>query len=206
MISRTPRARRTFLAGMLYTMEADGNLLPTGSGVGPLEILRNKNICENISATDNEFVESARGRSSRLLRFCFSVWESKRCRHQNKSSRPGGSSISRTMQTPQKELMGKRFSLYSHIFWGAKSNGITIEIDDRIGNRSRDDGEHQETYPHRIIFMGMMNEIPMSSEGLAIVEAQLVQDAERSADYFGKFRPAYFMHTGPGSEKDLELR
>ena len=46
-----------------------------------------------------------------------------------------------------------------------------------------------------------MNEIPISSQGPKGGNAQFLQDAERHAAYFGKFKPRYFMHVGRRSEE-----
>ena len=49
--------------------------------------------------------------------------------------------------------------------------------------------------------MGMMNGIPISSQGPRGGNAQFLQDAERNAAHFGKLKPGYFMYIGPGSEE-----
>ena len=59
----------------------------------------------------------------------------------------------------------------------------------------------QETCPRQVLFMGMMNESPVSSKEPKEVEALFLQGAETNAAYFGKFRPRYFVYIGPGSEK-----
>ena len=58
-----------------------------------------------------------------------------------------------------------------------------------------------ETCPHRVLFVGIMNETPISSKGPKEGNAQILQDLERNAANFGKFKPKYFMYIGPGSEK-----
>ena len=47
-----------------------------------------------------------------------------------------------------------------------------------------------ETCIHRIIFMGMMNEIPIS-KGTKGGHALFLQDAERNAAYFRQLKPGY---------------
>ena len=58
-----------------------------------------------------------------------------------------------------------------------------------------------ETCPHQVIFMGKVNGIPLSSKELKGGCAQFLQDAERNAAYFGKFKPGYFMYIGPSSQE-----
>ena len=55
--------------------------------------------------------------------------------------------------------------------------------------------------PHRVLFMGMMNEFPISSKELEEGEARFLQDAESNAACFGMFKPGHFMYMGPGSQK-----
>ena len=57
-----------------------------------------------------------------------------------------------------------------------------------------------ETYPHRVLFMGMLNGIPIFQRNRQEVKAPFLQDAERNADFFGNFKPGCFMYIGPGSE------
>ena len=49
--------------------------------------------------------------------------------------------------------------------------------------------------------MGMRNEIPISSKEPKEGKAPFLQDAEENAARFGKFKPGYFMVTGPGSDR-----
>ena len=49
--------------------------------------------------------------------------------------------------------------------------------------------------------MGMMNEIPTSSQGPKGDNAQFLQNAGIHAAYFEKFNPGYFTYTGSGSEE-----
>ena len=66
-----------------------------------------------------------------------------------------------------------------------------------------EDGQHvtPETCPHRVLFIGMMHAIPISSQGPKEGTALFLQDAERSAACFEKVKPGYFMYIGPGSKK-----
>ena len=50
-----------------------------------------------------------------------------------------------------------------------------------------------------------MNEIQISSQEPKGGNAQFLQDAERNAAYFGKFKLGYFMHIGPGSEETCKF-
>ena len=49
--------------------------------------------------------------------------------------------------------------------------------------------------------MGMTNENPTFLQGPKGGDVQFLQDAERNAAYFGKFKPGCFMYTGPGSQE-----
>ena len=57
-----------------------------------------------------------------------------------------------------------------------------------------------QTHPHRILFMEMMNEIPISSKEPKGSKELFLQDAERNAAHFASLKPGYFMYIGPGSE------
>ena len=97
---------------------------------------------------------------------------------------------------------GERFSSCSTYFLAKKTNEIVREIDEWI---RQGEGEHGQNFtpeacPHRVLFMGMMNEMPISSQEPKGGKA-LFLHAERHAAYFGKFNPGCFMYTGPGSEK-----
>ena len=63
---------------------------------------------------------------------------------------------------------------------------------DRVNER---DGQQftPETCFHRVISMGMINEIPISSQGPKGSNMQFLQDAERNAANFGKIKPRYFI-------------
>ena len=65
-----------------------------------------------------------------------------------------------------------------------------LKIDEWIRKGQGEDGQQftQETYPHRGILIGMMNEIPISSQGPKGGNTKCLQDAERNAAYFGKFK------------------
>ena len=53
--------------------------------------------------------------------------------------------------------------------------------------------------------MGMMSEIPISSQRPKGGNAQFLQDAESNATHLGKFKPGYFMYFGPGSKETWEI-
>ena len=53
----------------------------------------------------------------------------------------------------------------------------------------------------KLVLIGMMNEIPISSKEPKGGKALFLQDAERNAAYFARFKPGYFMYISPGSEK-----
>ena len=110
-------------------------------------------------------------------------------------------STSFNTRNPQGELMENTFN--SCWTFGSTTNEIVLRIDEWIRLCKGEDGEHStpETHAHRVIVMGMMNEFQISSQGPKGGNAHFVQDAERSAAYFGKFKPGYFMYIGPGSEE-----
>ena len=58
-----------------------------------------------------------------------------------------------------------------------------------------------ETFPHRVPFTGMMNEIPTSSKEPKGGNAIFLPNAERNSVYFRQFKPGYFMYIGAASEK-----
>ena len=49
-----------------------------------------------------------------------------------------------------------------------------------------------------------MNVIPSSSKEPKGDNATFLQDAERNAAFFGKFKPKYFIYIGPGSASNPE--
>ena len=77
------------------------------------------------------------------------------------------------------------------------------EIDGWIRQGRGEDGRtlSPETCPHRVLFMVMMNEIPISSKGPKRGTSLFLQDTDRNAAHFEKFKPGYFMYIGPGSGK-----
>ena len=77
---------------------------------------------------------------------------------------------------------------------------MMLKIDEWIQKGHGEDGHQltQDTCPHRVILTGMMSEIPFVSQEPKRGNAKFLLDAERSAAYFGKFRPEYFLYTGPG--------
>ena len=46
----------------------------------------------------------------------------------------------------------------------------------------------------------MMSDIPISSKGPTGGNALILQDEDRSAAYFGKFKPGFLMYVGPDSK------
>ena len=90
-----------------------------------------------------------------------------------------------------------------HIFPGAKTNEIRLEIDEWIRQSKGEYGQQftPETNPHQVILRGMVNEIPISSEDPKKGHATYLQDWERNAAYFGKFLSGYFMTIAPSSEE-----
>ena len=51
------------------------------------------------------------------------------------------------------------------------------------------------------LFMGMINEIPISYAGPKECISKFLKDAETNATFFDKFKPGYLLFLGPGSEK-----
>ena len=68
-----------------------------------------------------------------------------------------------------RSIDGAQHQFRFHIFLGSKKNETVLRIDEWI--------------------RGMMNEIPISSKGPKGGNALFLQDAERSAAQFGKFKP-----------------
>ena len=54
------------------------------------------------------------------------------------------------------------------------------------------DNVDPETGPNRVLLMGKMNEIQISSNEPKEGKALILQGAERNEAYFGKFKPRYF--------------
>ena len=88
-----------------------------------------------------------------------------------------------------------KFSSYSTYFLAAKRTRWI-----RQGKGEEVQPLTPETCPHRDIFMGMMSGIPIPAKGPKGGHAQFLQNAERSAAYFGKFKPQYYMYIGSGPE------
>ena len=104
--------------------------------------------------------------------------------------------LSRTIQgICKEELMEKRSSPPSTFFL-AETRTIScsrlMNGFDKV-NEKMDTVVLQKTFLHRVLLMEMMNEIPISSQGPKGGKARILQDAERNAAYFGKFKPRYFI-------------
>ena len=99
--------------------------------------------------------------------------------------------------------MENKLNSYFYVFPWAKTNEIMLKIDEWIRPGPEEYGQQftPKAYPHRVIFMGMMNEIPISSQGPKGGNTQCLQDAERNAAHIGKLKPGYFMYIGPSSEE-----
>ena len=52
------------------------------------------------------------------------------------------------------------------------------------------DNNTPETYPHRVIFMEMMSDIPISSKGTKRSNVHISAKRRKNAAHFGKFKPA----------------
>ena len=79
--------------------------------------------------------------------------------------------------------------------WCQDRNETVLKIDEWI---RQGQGKYRRHFTPgtclcRVIFMGMLNDIPICSLGPKGGNAQFLQDAERNAAYFGKFKPGYFM-------------
>ena len=83
-----------------------------------------------------------------------------------------------------------------------------LKIDQWLRQGQGKGGQHftPETCPHQVLLMEMMSEIPISSNEPKGGQARILQDAERNAAYFGKFKRGYFMYFGPGSQKTWNLK
>ena len=87
-----------------------------------------------------------------------------------------------------RKIDGEKIQFICHILLTGKTNEIVREIDQWIRQSQAKDGQRiaPETCPHRILFMEMMIEIPISSRGPKGGNALFLRDAERCAAFFGK--------------------
>ena len=147
------QSKRDLLAGMLYQMKAECNFLQIGSRVKSCETKRYVRQLSN----RQRVVENARGRSSRLLRFCSMSGKISDGFVRNQAY---GKMETSTTRTPQRELMDNKFNSYSTWFLVPRR-----KIGEWIRQGQGEDGQHftPETYPHRVKFTGMMSEIPFST-------------------------------------------
>ena len=160
------------------------------------QILREKQVCETIGPFDSEL-------STEFHVFLDSVLcLGKQTTCQKSSSTKGGTSIPRYSRNPRGELMENKFNSDATYFLvpnRTRQCSKSMNGFDKV-TEMMDKHFTPGTCPHRVIFTGMMKEIPISSKGPKARNALLLQDAENAA-YFGKFKPGYYMYSGPGSQE-----
>ena len=90
-----------------------------------------------------------------------------------------------------------------HVSPGATANEIQRNMTDWISSGQESDGNQftSETCPHRVIFVGMMNGVPISPQAPKEGFEKFLQDAKKNAESFNKFEPGNFSYVGPGSEE-----
>ena len=188
---------------MLFTMTVEDNLLQIDS---PCQVLRNQEVCETIGPVDNEL---SKVHNADVHVFSDSVL----CLGKQAMNMPEIKFTERWKEHLEqywesaRMIDGDKVQFVSHTSLGRKTNEIVREIDEWIRQGQGEYGHRvtPETYPHRVIFMGMMTEVPISPQGPKEGNAQFLQDAELNAAYFGKFEPGYFMYIGSGSEGTWEF-
>ena len=106
-----------------------------------------------------------------------------------------------------RRIDGGKVQFILHILLRKKTNDIVREIDDWIRQGQGEDGPHfgPETRPRRVLLMGMMNEIPICSKESKGGKALFLQDAERNAAYFARFKPGCLCTQVDTQKKTLEL-
>ena len=183
--------------------ECGGNLLQIES---PCQVLRNKEVCETIGPVDNEL--------SKVHKADVHVFsDSVLCLGKQAMNMPEIKFTERWKEHLEqyresaRMIDGDKVQFVFHTSLGRKTNEIVREIDEWIRQGQGEYGHRvtPETCPHRVIFMGMMTEVPISPQGPKEGNAQFLQDAEINAAYFGKFEPGYFMYIGSGSEGTWEF-
>ena len=149
-----------------------------------------------VQSIRRKIVENARCRCSRLLRFC--------CVYRKRSDERARNQIHQKMEWLSRAILGIRKEIWE------KDSVCTPHVSrpkdkrdwaqKRWMDMTREDGHNftPEICPHRVLFMGMMNEVPISSKGLQVGKSLFLHDTERNAAHFGRFKPRY---NGPGSEK-----
>ena len=102
-----------------------------------------------------------------------------------------------------RRIDGEQIQFRFHIFPYCTTNEIVFKIDEWLRPGKGEDGHifTPETYLHRIIFIGIINEIPIYSKGPKEGNALFVQDAERNAAYVGKLKLGCLMYIGPSSKE-----
>ena len=75
-------------------------------------------------------------------------------------------------------------------------------MDDWISLDQESDGNQftPETCPHRVIFVGKMNGVPISPQAPKEAYEKFLQDAKNNAESFNRIEPGNFSYVGPGSE------
>ena len=170
--------KRDILAGMLFSQKGEGNLLQVDTSS---QIFRKLRVCETIRFFRLNIVEHARCRSSHLLRFWFMCGKRSDERARNKVHQKM-EWLSRAIQGICKgNLMERRIQFMSHVFLGKKKNEFVREIDEWIRQGPGEDGQlfTPETCRLWVLFMGMQNEIPISSKEPKSGKALFLQDAEQ---------------------------
>ena len=154
--------KRNLLAGMLYLQNAEGNLLQVDT---PSQILSTQQVCETIRFFLAETCPTCTIRKFTSSQIPSIVWEKERRTNHKSLSRKDGMIIS-TYREFARTIDGEHLQFVFHTVSGKRTNEIVNETDAADSNSQGEDGQHvtPETYPHRVLFMGLMNEVQMSSK------------------------------------------
>ena len=128
--------------------------------------------------------------------------------NQKSSSPKSGMIISSNTWDSARRIDREKIQFVFQNFLGKKMNDIVNETDEWIRRGQGEDGQHRtpETCHHRDLFIGMMNGIPISSKEPKGGKAPLLQDADRNAGYFARFKPPdTSFNIGPASGNTCNL-
>ena len=193
--------KRNLLARMLFTQKAEGNLLQVDAAS---QILRKQRGCETISPVEGELSKMYDAEDHVFSDFVLCMGKGAMNEPEIKFANRWNDYLEQYRDSAR-IIMERRFTSYSTYFLAKRRTRSCVRSMNGFEKAQGQDGQNftPETCPHRVLFMGMMNEIPISSKGAKAGEALFLQDSERNAAYFGKFKPAYLMYIGPCSEKEL---
>ena len=183
--------KRDLLAGMLFAMEAKGKLWQV---VTSSQIVRKQRICETITPFNRELSKMYEAGVHVLSDSILCMVRGAMNEPDIKFTKRWNDCLEQYRKSARR-IDREQIQFVFHIFLAQRRT--------RRCARLMTVRQHvtPETCPHRVLIIGMMHAIPISSQGPKEGTALFLQDAERNAACFEKFKPGYFMYIGPGSEK-----